>query len=207
MKTTASTKPNRRAMAWTIAASLLLSWTAAQAAGLQSGPVSDDPIWTDKPVRIDRKTQGYERVKVERKILPLTLKPTTRVTVFDSSSFQEGGDLYVLADAVAVNPKRLCRGDDGHIAACGQQARLFLKRLITNHTLTCQDRFRAGQAVFVSCRAEDKDLAETLVSKGAAWAATPRLAAAQQQAMTRKAGIWIDTECRAVGHCPRQDRR
>lgn len=200
-------KPSGLAIAWTMAASLLLSWTAAQAAGLQSGAVSDDPIWTDKPVRIDRKTQDYERVKVERKIPPLTLKPTTRVTVFDSSSFQEGGRLYVLADVVAVNPKRLCRGDDRHIAACGQQARLFLKRLITNRALACREHFRAGNAVFVSCRVGDADLAENLVAKGAAWAATPRLAAVQQRAMAAKAGIWIDMECRTNGRCPPQARR
>lgn len=203
----ARTTPNGRTIAWTIAAVLFLSGTAAQAAGLQSGPVSDDPIWTDKPVRIDRKTQSYERVKVDRKIPPVTLKPTTRVTVFDSSSFREGGHLYVLADAVAVNPKRLCRGDDGHIAACGQQARLFLKRLITNRALACREHFRAGDAVFVSCRAGESDLAETLVDKGAAWAATPRLAAAQQRAMAAKTGIWIDTGCRATGRCPPQERR
>lgn len=206
MKAVKTKGRSRRAIAQ-IAALLLLPMAPAQGAGLQPGPVSDDPIWTDKPVRIDRGTETYERVKVEQKIPPLTLKPTSRVTVFDSSSFQEGGRLYVLADAVAVNPRRLCRGEDRHIAACGQQARLFLKRLITNRTLACREHFRAGQAIFVSCTVRDADLAETFVSKGAAWAATSRLVASQQRAMVEKAGIWIDAECRADGRCPPQARR
>jgi endonuclease YncB( thermonuclease family) len=190
-----------------VAAFLLLSIVAAEAAGLQPGPVSDDPIWTDKPVRIDRKTQDYERVKVERKVPPLTLKPTTRVTVFDSSSFQENGRLYVLTGAVAVNPKQLCRGDGGRIAACGQQARLFLKRLIAKRTLACREDFRMGHASFISCSVGEADLAETLVSRGAAWAATPHLDAAQQKAMAQTVGIWIDTQCRARGRCLPLKRR
>jgi endonuclease YncB( thermonuclease family) len=129
------------------------------------------------------------------------------VTVFDSTSFAENGRLYVLADAVAVDPKQLCRGDDGRIAACGQQARLFLKRLIANRTLACHENFRAGSATFVTCNVGEMDLSRTLVSKGAAWAATPRLAAAQQIAIRQVAGIWIDTTCRMRGRCLVQKRR
>lgn len=199
----------RRMIARAGAALLLFSLDAAalQAAGLQPGLISNDPIWTDKPVRIDRKAQPYERVTVERKILPLTLHPTARVTVFDSASFQDGGRLYVLTDAVAVNPKQLCRGVSGHIAACGQQARLFLKRLIANRALACQENFHTGGASFITCNVGEADLAETLVSKGAAWAATPRMTAVQQNAMTQTLGIWIDAACRMRSRCPPPKRR
>lgn len=202
-------KRSGRAIVQTAATLFLLSICVpgGRATGLQPVPVSDGPIWTDKPVRVDRKKQSYERVKVERKVPDFTIRPTARVTVFDSASFEENGRLYVLTDAVAVNPKQLCRGDNGRIAACGQQARLFLKRLIANRTLACQENFRAGSAAFVTCVAGEADLAQTLVAKGAAWAATPRLATLQQAAMTRVAGIWIDTECRRLGRCPPPKRR
>lgn len=184
-----------------------LDATALRATDLQPGLVSNDPVWTDKPVRIDRKTQAYERVKVERKIPPLTLRPTMRVIVFDSTSFQDGDRLYVLTDAVAVNPKQLCRRGSGYVAACGQQARLFLKRLIANRTLACRENFRAGGASFITCNIDKADLAETLVLKGAAWAATPRMAAVQQRAMAQTLGIWIDAECRMRSRCPPPKQR
>ncbi len=177
------------------------------AAELQTGPLSDEPIWTDKPVRIDRKKQSLERVEVERKIIPLILRPTMRVKVFDSTSFEHDGRLYVLTDAVAVHPKKLCRGDDQHLVACGQQARIYFRRLIANRTLTCEQDFRFGAVSFLRCAVAKTDLAQTLVTKGAAWAATPWLAHQQQAAMHQRAGIWLDAECRALGHCPPPKRR
>lgn len=186
---------------------LLLSAVTAQAAGLESGPVSDDPIWTDKPVRIDRKAQAYERLAVEPIVLPLRLHPTARVTVFDSASFADGGRLYVLTDAVPVDPKRFCRDADGTVAVCGQQARIALRRLVAGKSLTCEEDIRFSGVSFLTCSAGGKDLAETLVATGAASAATPRLAGTQEDAMRRKTGIWIDAECRALKRCPPGRRR
>lgn len=40
---------------WAAIFFLLAAGTTAHAAGLESGVVSDGLIWTDKPVRIDRK--------------------------------------------------------------------------------------------------------------------------------------------------------
>lgn len=168
---------------------------------------AEEPIWTDKPVRIDRKAQTYERVAVERRVAPLRLRITPYVTVFDSASFREGGRIYVLTGAVAVDPKRLCRGAGGRISACGQQARLYLKRLITNRSLACREDHRERAFSFVTCTLDDKDIATTLVEKGAAWAAIPALAARQADAVSRAAGIWTDAECRAAGRCLPQKRR
>lgn len=191
-----------------LTAFLFLALSAqALAAGLQSGPLSNEPIWTDKPVRVDRKKQSLERVEIERKIIPLILRPTTRVKVFDSTSFEHDGQLYVLTDAVAVHPKKLCRGNDQQLVACGQQARIYFRRLIANRTLTCRQDFRLGTVSFVTCAVAEADLAQTLVTKGAAWAATPRLIGQQQTAMTQGAGIWLDAECRALRRCPPPKRR
>lgn len=158
-------------------------------------------------MRVDRKKQSLERVEVERELAPLTLKPNTRVKVFDSTSFEESGRLYVLTDAVAVSPKRLCRGDDQSRVACGQQARIYFRRLIANRTLTCEQDFRFGAVSFVHCAVAGTDLAQALVTKGAAWAATPRLVNQQRAAMAQRIGIWLDAECRAFDRCPPPKRR
>lgn len=175
----------------------------ARSSGLASGTLSDDPIWTDRPVRVDRKNQNYEPAPVEReKAFPLRIDVSPRVTVFDSASFAENGNIYVLAGAVAVSPRRICRNDKDQISACGQQARLYLKRLISNKTLECEELVRMAAVHVVSCRIAGKDLAETLVLKGAAWSATPQTTALQSESMNQKAGIWSDPRCRALGRCP-----
>lgn len=184
---------------------LLLAALAIQ--GLPTTAWSDDPIWTDKPVRIDRSKQDYERVAVERRATPLGIRISSRVTVFDSTSFRENGRIHVLTAAVPVNPRRLCRSADGRIAACGQQARIHLRRLIANRTLQCTEDFRTGEVSFLSCDVGGRDLARSLVASGAAWTATPQLAAAQAEAMRQGLGIWIDAECRPLGRCPPEGQK
>ncbi|HEV7248270.1 MAG TPA: hypothetical protein VGN93_14920 [Shinella sp.] len=192
-------------MAW-LAAFLLLPFVAA-ATDLRPSAASDDPIWTDKPVRVDRRKQTYERLAVEHVMTPLRIAISSRVTVLDSTSFREGDRLYVLTNAVAVEAKRFCRGEGGAIAVCGQKARIALRSLIANRTLFCQQDFRIGPAAFLTCTVRGKDIAETLIAAGAAWAATPEGVATQQRAMQQKAGIWIDADCRALGRCPPVKRR
>lgn len=177
-----------------------------QAQGLQSGLLPDEPVWTEKPVRIDRKKQTFERIEVERKVLPLILRPSIRVKVYDGASFEENGRFYVLTDAIAVNPKQLCRSNDQRLILCGQQARIYFRRLIANQTLTCIEDFRLGSTSFVKCAVSEVDLAQTLVSKGAAWAAAPNLMDRQKTAVLQKAGIWLDAECRRRGRCLPQRR-
>lgn len=197
--------PGRAIGAAAMLAVLLAAFPAA-ADGLQPGLVSDPPIWTDRPVRIDRKTQTYERIAIGRRIAPMRIRLTPQVAVFDSGSFRDGGRLYVLTGAVAIDPKRICRGT-ASITACGLQARLYLKRLIAGRTLVCAEDFRAGLLSFVTCALQDKDIAGTLVEKGAAWAATAALKGKQDDAIRRGAGIWMDTECRAAARCPPERRR
>lgn len=197
-------KAGPRLMPAALAVLVALSPLAGAAAELHG---SQQPIWTDKPLRIDREKQTYERVVVRHEEPPLSLRPTNRVKTFDGASFREGGPLYVLTDAVAVDPRQLCRGQEDRLAACGQQARLFLKRLIAGRKLGCREDFRDGAVRFVTCTLDGADLAGTLVARGAAWAATPRLAAVQQDAMRRKAGIWFDIDCAQRGRCLYRKRR
>lgn len=183
---------------------LLLPVLPAKATELRSDTTTSDPVWTDRPVRIDRRKQTYERLSVAAIPTPLRIRVTSRAAVFDSGTFAEGGRVYVLTDIVPVEPDRVCRGPSGTIAICGQQARIALRRHIANRTLHCLEDFHGGRAFFVTCKLDGKDLAETLVAAGAGWAATPRLHAAEEKAMQQKLGIWRDPECRPLRRCPPQ---
>jgi hypothetical protein len=186
---------------------LVAFWPArAVAAGLQTGLLSNDPVWTDKPVRIDRKKQNYERIVIEKKVPPFSISVSANVNVFDSASFQDKGRIYVLTGAIAVHPKRLCRSSNG-VSACGQQARLYLKRLISRRTLECSEDFRVTGTSFLTCRLGEADVSETLVGKGAAWAATPALKRLQDTAMYQELGIWTDGECRQLQRCRAERKR
>ncbi len=204
----AATTADKQARPWVAALLLMMLATApAAAAELRPGVVSDDPVWTDKPVRIDRRKQTYERLAVARITIPLRIRPGSRAIFLDSTSFRDNGRLYLLTDAIAVDAKRFCRSATGTVAVCGQQARIALRRLIANRTLSCNEDFRVGSASFLTCTVGGKDIAETLVARGAAWAATPRLMPVQQEAMKQQAGIWVDAQCRSLGRCPPIRRR
>ncbi len=188
---------------WAVFALLaLLPGAAVQASGLEPGPLSNDPVWTDRPVRIDRKSQSFERIPVARQPQPLRLHVSSRVTVFDSGSFLDGGRIYVLSGVVPVDPKRRCRREDGGIAICGQQARLMLRRLIINADLSCEEDLRSGDLSFLTCARQGKDLAAALVAEGAGWAAMAELAGEQAEAMRVRKGIWADAQCLALQRCP-----
>ncbi|WP_411037384.1 thermonuclease family protein [Shinella sp. BYT-45] len=197
--TTAGRRAGSRAAALAL---LLLAAVPATATELNRGPASDDPIWTDRPVRIDRRKQRYERLAVPLLPTLLRIRVSSRVNVLDSASFEDGGRLYVLTDIVPVDPSRFCRGAAGAIAVCGQQARIALRWRIANRTLSCKEDFRGGLVSFLTCRSEGKDVAEALVASGAGWAATPRLYAAQEKAMRQGTGIWMDQECLRLRRCP-----
>ncbi|MGB3811581.1 MAG: hypothetical protein WA950_00015 [Shinella sp.] len=186
---------------------LLLAIVPAKGTERRTDAASADPVWTDRPVRIDRRKQTYTRVAVAPLPTLLRIHVTSRVAVFDSASFEEGGRLYVLTDIVPVDPGRFCRGTAGVIAVCGQQARIALRRRIAGSTLSCKEDYRSGLVSFLTCRLNGKDLAEMLVAAGAGWAATPRLRAAQEKAMAQETVIWRDTQCRTLGRCPPRGMR
>ena len=179
------------------AASLLLaSMTTATATSAEEAP-----LWTEEPVRIDRDAQTFERIAAERIVPSMLIRLSARVAVLDSASFVDNGQSYVLADAIPVDPKRLCRSEKS-IVVCGRQARIFLRRLIANRTLECDQLFTTATVRFVRCNTGGNDLAETLIGKGAAWTATPALQSLQAEAIRDRRGIWTDTACAEMQRCP-----
>lgn len=112
------------------------------------------------------------------------------------------GDTFVLSGAHirlwgidAPEKKQHCLRD-GHVVSCGQQAKMFLQKLLARDvTIDCSkvvnDRYRR---IVARCALNGRDLGEVMVRNG--WAVDyPRYSKrtydiAQKQAMSDKAGMW-----------------
>ncbi len=163
---------------------------------------SQEPIWTDRPVRVDRAGQQYERVPglFDAFVTKIRIKP--RAQAFDGGSFQQDGMIFVIADVVAPDPKRICHADDGSIRACGSRSRAFLQSLINRRYLECRAWSIALQTWMIDCRIGQYRVAETLVASGYVRAARDAgLIAVEQDAMRRRAGLWADAGCRLSERC------
>lgn len=180
----------------------LLAALPVLAAELRPGSASEEAIWTDHPVRIDRSKQTYERIAVAPIPILLRIPVSSRAVVLDGASFEDRGRIYVLTDIVPVDSKRLCRNVDGAIVVCGRRSKMLLYGLVVGRTLFCNEDFRGGRVSFVTCRSRGKDVAETLVAAGFGWAATPRLQGTQDKAMQKFSGIWRDAVCLTLRRCP-----
>ena len=69
---------------------------------------SPEPIWTDRPVRVDRVSQRYERVPglFDPFVTKIRIKPQAQA--LDGGSFRQDGMIFIIADVVAPDPKRIC---------------------------------------------------------------------------------------------------
>lgn len=163
---------------------------------------SQDPIWTDRPVRVDREGQTYERIPglFDPFVTKLRIKPQAQA--FDGGSFRQDGVIFIIADVVAPDPKRICHADDGSIRACGSQSRAFLKSLINRRYLECRAWSIALDTRMIDCRIGQYRVAETLVASGYVRAARDAgLVVMEQDAMRRRAGLWADAGCRLSQRC------
>lgn len=163
---------------------------------------SQESIWTDRPVRVDRAGQQYERVPglFDAFVTKIRIKPQAQAV--DGGSFRQDGMIFIIADVVAPDPKRICHADDGSIRACGSQSRAFLKSLINRRFLECRAWSIALQTWMIDCRIGQYRVAETLVASGYVRVARDAgLITVEQDAMRRRAGLWADAGCRLSQRC------
>jgi len=157
-------------------------------------------VWTDRPVRVDRKAQSYERLEAKPvprpEPDPFTLRFTgkSRYAIIDSVTFEEGGRRYRLSGLDSVPAARICTDPAGGRWACGLRARAALGGLITGRPLRCAPRGGDGEVVEVECRRQGRDLGLALVGAGNALVApgAGRYAEAERKARAAKVGIWSD---------------
>lgn len=181
---------------------IMVSGSVVGASTILPQAASEDPIWTDRPVRVERGEQQYERVPSFHDPYFLKFRVGTRVQVHDASSFVYDSQIYLLSKIIGTDPKRRCRNDAGMVFACGGQSRAFLRKLITGSYLECRVWQVARSIRLADCLIGQRGLAEMMVASGFARAAPGSgLKEIAAQAMRKRVGLWADPKCRAAGGC------
>lgn len=161
-----------------------------------------DAIWTDRPVRIDRSTQNYERLPGPADRYFSGFRVTSRARFVDGMSFAVGDRVYLVRDVVAPEPKKLCKADDGRRFVCGAQARALLRSLIFGRYIECSVEAPGRYLRLLDCRVGTENVAERLITSGFARAVTGGgLESLQQKAILLRSGLWADPRCRASRMC------
>ena len=159
-----------------------------------------DGIWTDRPTRIDRSSQTYERIPGIDQRYTLLLKIGGDVRFADGASFERDGIVYLVAGVSAPSPDQLCRTDDGRRFVCGARSRAFLRKTTFGHYLECTP-IRLGRYLkLIDCRLGARALSEILVSSGHVRSVSSKFDALEDRAMAQRSGLWADPACRA-GNC------
>lgn len=180
---------------------LVLALSVAPA-GAQATLPADAPVWTDRPVKVDRQAQDFERLEAKpapaqdqaQDRFTLRFNGRSRYAIIDSITFEEGGRRYRLADLDPVPSDRICSDPQGGRWACGVRARAALGGLITGRPLRCAPRGEDDGVVEVECRHAGRDVGEVLVTSGSALVApdAARYGDAEDRARTERAGIWSE---------------
>jgi endonuclease YncB( thermonuclease family) len=182
-----------------VLAVLLLAMAEAPA---RAAETAEPPVWTEKPVRVDRTEQDYERldarpapVQAEAAADPYTLRfnGRSRYAIIDSVSFAAEGKRYRLAGLEPVPSTKVCRNADGLRWACGLRARAALDALLAGRQIRCAPQGEAGGFLMVECLRYDKDIGRQQVLAGHALdGAGNRYDEDFVAAREELAGIWAD---------------
>jgi endonuclease YncB( thermonuclease family) len=140
-------------------------------------------------------------VKVqERPPSPVELAPRTPLeldppfVILDGLTFSAGLNTYRLDGLAGPPPTAACRNDEGHLWACGLQARAALNNLIQRRRIVCTPLRTGPDGVAEStCKAEGEDIGGQLAAQG--WArpsgdASGPYGTAAQKAEQAKRGLW-----------------
>ena len=184
-----------------VAALILLS---SAELGFAQSSGSDQPIWTDEPVRVDRDRQDFERVgpapaatsgQSEMDRFTLRFGARSHPTVLDSISFSVAGTRYRLSGLEPVPSAKICRNKEGVRWACGLRARTSLSSLLNGQTVRCAPDSKGEDFELVECRRIGRDLGEVQARAGHAFA-TPGSRYTEKGAAAKAAneGIWGDME-------------
>ena len=183
-------------MAWK-SSRIILVVAAALLAGNAHG--EEDPLWTEKPTRVDRAQQHYERlpaVKIARDSRTWLVVPD-RIKVIDSTSFAVGEAVYQIADLKPVKSKRICKAVEGGRWPCGRMASIFLGNLVRGKRLLCDIEQTGKKLVLSHCVIGTRDIGQAIIANGYAAAAKDEaLLAVQTEAQkAKRKGLWRNPEC------------
>ena len=170
---------------------------AGSAFGADAG---DERLWTDRPVRIDRALQTYERLPPRNHYprLPDRIVIGERPDVLDGASFRVDGEIYLFRHISAPPPMALCMGQGGRRWTCGRQSMLQLRMTLVGQTLRCAAQPVANGVSLVDCRSASGDPELIQVTQGLVIANSDRaLLEKQDQLRLTHKGLWANDDCRA----------
>jgi endonuclease YncB( thermonuclease family) len=120
---------------------------------------------------------------------PVHLEPP--FLIVDGITFKAGLDTYRLKDLRGPPATAACRGDDGHLWACGLRARAALNNAIQHGRLTCMpSRLASDGAVEAGCTVKGRDLGGQLVKQGWARPLGETYASETRAAEHDRRGLW-----------------
>lgn len=146
-------------VAMTATASTLMSRPIDTVARLRS---DSGALWTAYPVRVDRASQDYERLELPADPYPFKFSARKGVTILDNATFTLNNETYLLHGVERLDPKGLCRDEDGRLLACGAGGRASLRAALRGNLIECA-RNEITRSVYIArCRSGGHDLAERL---------------------------------------------
>jgi len=128
----------------------------------------DDVLWPQKPVRIDRSKQHYERLPALQESIDRRtwLVVPSRITINDSAAFTFDGTTYRIGNIHPISTKRMCTNPDGTKWTCGRMAAILLNNLVRGKRLLC-NRTEAGKVTVLSdCQSGTKRVAAEIIERG-----------------------------------------
>ncbi|MEL6299770.1 MAG: hypothetical protein AAFQ45_14485 [Pseudomonadota bacterium] len=127
---------------------------------------------------------------------PSTETLTGRASALDGETLRINGHRVKLAGVAAPLRNQVCRNSRGRRWLCGRTARRVLARLVRRETVVCEVPVARDQDAGPrtgTCRIGARDVAETLIARGAVFAssdATRPQAQAEQTAKADRSGLW-----------------
>ena len=165
---------------------------------------TDEPIWTTKPVRIDRSKQDYERIpsrnpeKLKAEQERFLLRLPQQISMKDSGTFLARGKKYVLADIRPLSLDKVCTSEIGSHWRCGRSAATFSGKLLRGQLLQCAKASREGNMTHLTeCKAGSRNIEEEIIRNGQGFAVEPDSPLQQSMTEAREArtGVWRDQTC------------
>ncbi|AAK89330.1 hypothetical protein EN41_00450 [Agrobacterium tumefaciens] len=116
-------------------------------------------LWTTAPVRVDPRSQTYERIATPPDLYPLKMHADQRLRVISSSRFTFKGEEFQLAGVEEIERNRVCTGPDGRRYACGLNAFKALQNRLRGRYLECREMGEERSTPrSVECRINGQDV-------------------------------------------------
>jgi endonuclease YncB( thermonuclease family) len=196
-------RQDRRLFGWGAAGTLLAALLLAAIAVLEPTPPTPDripapvlrpsvPAQSESPPETKVQERPVEPVGAVTPDQPVELNPP--FLIVDGLTFTAGLNTYRLDNLTGPPATAACRNDDGHLWACGLQARAALNNVIQRKTLLCKaSRTNGNGSVQALCTADGVDVGAQLTAQG--WArpapgSPDAYAAEARDAQQDRRGLW-----------------